>query len=109
MKVIHYAPYGPNCTGQFDCGAFARNEGYSVNADDVTCEECKKKSPGLWPPEERLPRIIRDLRKRLYLLTEHRYQSKREWEDEELENKRVERNRVRRAEWDAETERMIQG
>lgn len=54
---IHYAPHGPNAAGQFDCGAKFGDGGYMVHPSGVTCEGCKAKSPGLWPPQvsSRLP------------------------------------------------------
>lgn len=47
--MIHYAPYGKNMRGQFDCGA--SEGGYTGEASRVTCAACKAKSPGLWPQQ----------------------------------------------------------
>lgn len=48
--VIHYAPYGPFGSGHFDCGTKAgKTTGYTDNPQLVTCDGCKKASPGLWP------------------------------------------------------------
>jgi hypothetical protein len=44
---IHYAPYGKNAAGEFDCGA--TDGGYSGQPIRVTCLGCMKRSPGLWP------------------------------------------------------------
>jgi hypothetical protein len=48
-SVVHYAPYGPNAVGEFECGAKATGGGYTERPGNVTCEGCKAKSPGLWP------------------------------------------------------------
>ena len=46
-NLIHYAPYGPYANGQFSCGT---NSGsYTGEPSWVNCEECKRRSPGLWP------------------------------------------------------------
>jgi hypothetical protein len=45
--TIHYAPYGPFANGVFSCGV--ATGGYTGSPAGVTCERCKKMSPGLWP------------------------------------------------------------
>ncbi len=50
MNEIHYAPYGPNRDGTFDCGE--KCGGYTDDASKVTCIGCMKKSPGLWPEHQ---------------------------------------------------------
>lgn len=44
---IHYAPYGKNALGQFDCGSSIGS--WTGQPSNVTCMECMVKSPGLWP------------------------------------------------------------
>jgi prepilin-type N-terminal cleavage/methylation domain-containing protein len=52
--MIHYAPYGPNAIGGFDCGVKASTpgEGFTSNPANVTCLRCKALSPGLWPEHD---------------------------------------------------------
>ena len=45
--VVHYAPYGRNAIGEFCCGA--KVGGYTDIMSRVTCDGCKRESPGLWP------------------------------------------------------------
>lgn len=47
LGVVHYAPYGRNALGTFDCGN--SDGGYTDRPSEVTCDGCKAKSPGLWP------------------------------------------------------------
>lgn len=47
VPLIHYAPYGPNANGTFNCGA--HKGGYTDKPNNVTCNGCKAESPGLWP------------------------------------------------------------
>ena len=56
--MIHYAPYGKNAAGQFDCGA--ATGGYAVTPANVTCDACKRMSPGLWPVCNMCKRVIGD-------------------------------------------------
>lgn len=44
---VHYAPYGKNADDSFNCGS--REGGWTHSPDSVTCDGCKKASPGLWP------------------------------------------------------------
>jgi hypothetical protein len=44
---IHYAPYGRFADGSFHCGS--KKGGWSQTPAHVTCEGCKRKSPGIWP------------------------------------------------------------
>ena len=45
--VVHYAPYGRNLNGLYECGH--STGGYTGEPIRVTCDKCKKLSPGLWP------------------------------------------------------------
>ncbi len=55
IKLVHYAPYGPYHDCSFQCGANAVIANginlcnFTGNPELVTCIECKKLSPGLWP------------------------------------------------------------
>ena len=55
----------------------------------------------------RLADLVRRLRDELYRRTQYRAPHEREWESEEAEREREDSNRESRAEWDAETERLI--
>lgn len=46
-KTIHYAPYGKNAAGKYECGS--SEGGYSKHPNHVTCLGCMQQSPGLWP------------------------------------------------------------
>ncbi len=52
MNQIHYALYGPNADGTFDCGETRTCGGYTGDPNKVTCLGCKRKSPGLWPEHQ---------------------------------------------------------
>lgn len=52
--LVHYAPHGKNAVGKFYCGE--SEGGYTDNPQNVTCEGCKRASPGLWPIIDAPPR-----------------------------------------------------
>ncbi len=54
-----------------------------------------------------LEALIRTLRNELYWKTQHRYAHEREWETEEKEQERDERNKECRDAWDEATEELI--
>lgn len=47
---VHFAPYGRwnYWWGKYHCGAL-HDEPYSTDPEKVTCAECQRMSPGLWP------------------------------------------------------------
>lgn len=56
---------------------------------------------------EKLLKLIREQREKLYYLTQHRYAHERVWEDEEEEQYREARNKLAKKTWDEETEELL--
>lgn len=51
--VIHYAPFGRNAAGTFDCGG---GDGCWTSIPSlVSCDGCKARTPGAWPSMAPLP------------------------------------------------------
>ena len=60
-------------------------------------------------PNQKHINLIRELREKLYWLTEHRSGQERVWEEDDVIERRKEQNRLARKAWDEETEKMIFG
>jgi len=56
----------------------------------------------------KLEELIRELRKNLFLRTQYSHAPERVWEEEEQVEERMNINKLKRQEWDIETEKMIQ-